>query len=303
MDEEEDDEGSEESEENTTAEKHRKKLLKHSKDQYGDLVELKKVYPPLGIFNFVREARKITSKKVSQKKTKKNPKTKTTPRPRSQLEELKDEQDIKTKLRSDAQCMYGILDHTCPFKYSELLILMSGVLERQKVMSYTSNRILPMVGYLLKSRSLTQTMKSTFFALERINNITLTKNHNNLPFEFKYIYDEIVRGEFGGNGLHLVETKIDAPASSHIYEDDEFDYALNNPVISRNKIFNTIKKVEDSGEKEQELFDNKENKDEEYDENESDNSGGESTEIKDIPLPPVYGSSGRKSSLNRRRRY
>lgn len=209
---------------------------------------------------------------------------------------------------------------------------MSAVLERQKVISYSTNTILPMTGYLLKSRSLTQTMKATFFALERINNITLTNQANQEPPTFSNVYDEIVRGEFPGNGLHIVETRIDAPASTHAWEDDEFDAALKNPFLPRDQIpgyaikdrnknkkkvpeENVENSAEDNQHEDGELIlppnagpftiadfvsRPEEHSAEFYDQNESSEDGGESPE--DIPLPAVYGTKYDNTPKTRRRR-
>jgi len=234
------------------------------------------------------------------------------------------ETDIREKLRSDATCLHGILNHTCPFRYEELMVLMSGVLERQRVISYNTNKVLPMVGYLLKSRSLTETLKATFSALEKINNVTITKDTNHEEISFNNIYDEITRGEIGiGNGIKIVETKND-DATSQAWEDDEFDDALHNPFIKREEIkgYNSFSKNDTTPKKK---TSSEENDDEEEDEEVSDenqrpppprpssidslgvailpgrpqgdtgNSGEDSgsqedsSSFKDVPLPPLYG--------------
>jgi hypothetical protein len=219
------------------------------------------------------------------------------------------ETDIREKLRSDAQCLTGILNHTCPFRYEELMVLTSGVLERQRVISYNTNKVLPMVGYLLKSRSLTETLKATFFALEKINNVTIAKDKNQEEIFFNNVYDEITRGDIGGNGIKIVETKNDE-ASSHSWEDDEFDEALRNPVVKKEQIPGyPIKKPkpnpdtggddDDEPSDEEGASESEEGREppppSQDDYNDSDSAGSQEHEapssFKDVPLPPLYGLS------------
>lgn len=75
------------------------------------------------------------------------------PRPLTPLDRLRMETDLRAKLLSFAQCPdtdVGLLiDHSspiCPFNYQQMLLLISSSLERERTISYTTNKVLPMVG-------------------------------------------------------------------------------------------------------------------------------------------------------------
>lgn len=151
-----------------------------------------------------------------------------TPRPLTALDKLRMETDLRAKLLSDAKCVNGLIDHSCPFNYQQMLVLMSTSLERERTISFNSDAVLPMVGYLIKSRNYTGTLQATFAAIEKINNYTIEADRENKPIDFTHILDEVMNRQTGDNGLRIVDTSNDS-ASTSVWEDDEFEHVLQHP--------------------------------------------------------------------------
>lgn len=148
------------------------------------------------------------------------------------LDRLRMETDLRAKLLSNAQCGKGLIDHSCPFNYDQMMSLMSSALERERTVSYTTNKVLPMVGYLIKSRNYTGTLEATFSSIERINNYTIEADQQGKPVDFSHILDEVINRSTGDNGIRIVDTSNDSGSSS-VWEDDEFDHVLENPYVRK----------------------------------------------------------------------
>lgn len=113
--------------------------------------------------------------------------------------------------------------------------LMSAVLQRQNVVTSSGDKVIPLVGYLLKSRNHTSTLRTTFNAIETINNVTLEADRNNEVITYGTIRRAILKAPITFPGIRILDTS-NPLATSTSWEDDEFDELIKNPIIERQNI-------------------------------------------------------------------